>query len=122
MTHHPSSSTTFETSRCEVRVIGRGRTRLVHACGELDLLSAHLLEGATAAGAVDVDLDLSEVSFLDAAGIRAILAASERCAGAGGRLRVIDLRPFHRSLLERLGLGTLLSTHLRPRQAPDSGP
>ena len=60
-----------------------GRYRLVLQ-GELDLASADKLEAAITrlctAGALEIELDLREVTFLDSQGLRAVLAAREACA------------------------------------------
>jgi anti-sigma B factor antagonist len=60
-----------------------GRYRLVLQ-GELDLASADKLEAAITrlctAGALEIELDLRDVTFLDSQGLRAILGGREACA------------------------------------------
>src|SRR2546423_7387839 len=60
-----------------------GRYRLVLA-GELDLAGAEQLEPAItrlcAAGALEIELDLRQLTFIDSQGLRAIIAAQEACA------------------------------------------
>jgi anti-anti-sigma factor len=61
----------------------RGRYRLVLA-GEIDLQGAPELEAAVTrlckAGALEIEIDLREVSFIDSSGLQAVLRAREQCA------------------------------------------
>ena len=59
----------------------------IHVHGELDLATAPQLDAALGAvdGAAEVEIDLSAVSFCDAAGLRALELAHRRL---GSRLRV----------------------------------
>ena len=60
-----------------------GRYRLVLQ-GELGVAGAEELEAAITrlctAGALEIELDLRELTFMDSQGLRAILAAREACA------------------------------------------
>ena len=60
-----------------------GRYRLVLS-GELDLHSAPDLEAAVTrlckAGALEIEIDLREITFIDSSGVQAILSAREKCA------------------------------------------
>jgi anti-anti-sigma factor len=76
--------------------------------GELDLLSQTLLTDAADTGRPDVVIDLSGAEFLDAAGVRALVGAAELSRRRGGRLQIVDARPFQRRLLLQLGLDELL--------------
>src|SRR2546423_14215346 len=61
----------------------KGRYRLALQ-GELGLAGAEELEAAITrlctAGALEIELDLRELTFMDSQGLRAILAAREACA------------------------------------------
>jgi anti-anti-sigma factor len=63
-----------------------GEHRLVLA-GELDIASAPILESTIASlcgnGTSAIVLDLSELTFMDSTGLRAVLAADKLCAGKG---------------------------------------
>jgi anti-sigma B factor antagonist len=66
----------------------------VRVIGEVDLCTAPLLEQALAReldAAVDLLLDLSEVSFIDSSGLHAIVSAARTARGNGGML-VVDSR------------------------------
>ena len=63
-----------------------GETHLVTVRGELDMAVAPELEaalGADAEGAGAVLVDLTELAFMDSAGLRVLLMASERYRRAG---------------------------------------
>lgn len=65
---------------------------LIRVRGEVDLLAAPDLRAATALvaelGCRDVTLDLSDVSFLDCAGLDALESCRDRLEASGGRLRL----------------------------------
>jgi anti-anti-sigma factor len=79
---------------------------VVRVAGDIDLSSAPVfgaeLEAAIAANHGPLIVDLGEVSFMDSAGIEALVRARER---AGERLR---LRTVHRSVRRVLELVSLL--------------
>jgi anti-sigma B factor antagonist len=75
----------------------------VHITGELDLAAGdgvtHAVVDAVAvaltrpAGEAEVQLDLSEVSFIDCAGLSALLRARRSAAAHGFRVRVVAMSP-----------------------------
>ena len=72
-----------ETLQVELRTVGAGRT-VVRSRGELDAASAERLHDVAAA-AIDgrspvVILDLRDVTFCDAAGLRALVGLGRRAA------------------------------------------
>lgn len=71
-------------------VTADGTTSHIRVAGELDIATADLFDGVItrqiAAGHLDVQLDLSELSFCDTSGLRAVLRGSRRLAAAGGQL------------------------------------
>jgi anti-anti-sigma factor len=71
-------------------VAGRRTLRLV---GAVDVASAAEVESLVASLAVDAEevvMDLSEVSFLDTAGLRTMVSCQRRCRAAGCAFRVIS--------------------------------
>jgi anti-anti-sigma factor len=71
-------------------VAGRRTLRLV---GAVDVASAAEVESLVASLAVDAEevvMDLSEVSFLDTAGLRTMVSCQRRCRAAGCSFRVIS--------------------------------
>lgn len=90
--------------------------------GELDIATAPQLLDAVAAlagrpPAADgerVDLDLADLTFLDASGLDALLAAQELARAGGRRLRIVGARPFARVLLEITGLVAVLEVGPAP--------
>ena len=84
------------------------------AADQLDAASAALVAGQLGAldPASDVVVDLSEVSFCDSSGLKVLVTAQQRHAGAGGSLR-LD-RPNHllRRLLSVCGLDTMFGVEV----------
>jgi anti-anti-sigma factor len=86
-------------------------TLLVVAAGEVDLDTAPLLRAALV-DAVDrrstVCCDLTDVTFLSAAGVAALVAAHNRASTAGSQLVVRGARGTTRRVLQITGLEGLL--------------
>jgi anti-anti-sigma factor len=86
-----------------------GRGPALCLAGELDVTQADdvcraLVDVASARGG-EVVLDLSELSFLDIAGARALAAAARRLSDSGVQLRFVGARRLARRCLELFGLG-----------------
>jgi anti-anti-sigma factor len=86
----------------------------VAASGELDMTAAFQLESGVDPllddEAVDsVQLDLSEVGFVDSAGLGALLALRERAQDRGIELGITRVSDPVRRLLELTGLGDTLA-------------
>jgi anti-sigma B factor antagonist len=83
----------------------------LHPRGEVDLATMAAFEQTLERG-IDTDrdlvVDLSELTFIDAAGLRALAAAADRLRRGGRRLRLV--RPTHSldRLLHLVGLGDLI--------------
>lgn len=96
----PSASLTVEASAVTVR-----------ARGEFDFASAKALAGVlaeAAAAGLPVVVDLSRVSFMDAACLGEIARAHERLTAAGGELRVVGARGVVRRIFELTDLAPVL--------------
>ncbi len=91
---------------------GDGRSARVRVAGRLDCDAARAmrpaLEELTASPRHDVVLDLTEVTFLDGAGIGAVAFLFKRLAAHGHRLAVVGLSGQPRTFFEELGLGGFL--------------
>jgi anti-sigma B factor antagonist len=95
-----------------VRDVGENGRHTLVLCGELDIASAPMLEAAVAevpdSGTRALVLDLSEVTFMDSSGLKALLATYRRCqeherefsvAGASDRVRrVLDMTGVSRAI------------------------
>jgi anti-anti-sigma factor len=84
--------------------------------GELDLESGRCLADVLdcmmrARGSV-LDLDLTGVTFIDCAGVGALLASRRVAQLAGGRLRVIAVSPCVRRIMKITGLQQVLENRL----------
>jgi anti-anti-sigma factor len=85
----------------------------VRVLGEMDLSVVGLLDSemrrAEATDAVSIELDLDQLDFLDAAGIRLLLDLNRRSLRNGRRLRIRPASSPHvRRVLELTGVGKLL--------------
>jgi anti-anti-sigma factor len=108
-----------------------GSQQTLRLSGELDLVSAPMLDGAlrrvcAADLAAVVVLDLGGVTFMDSSGLRSIMTAKEVCTKAGVELRVLPGQAQVQRLFEITGVHDLLSgtsSHVGPdRRAPGNGP
>lgn len=94
-----------------ISVAHRADETLVALSGELDVastseLQARLREGDVASG--DLNMDLSQLSFIDASGLHALVAAYRGASQRGQRLRVTRTSPSLERLLALTGARALL--------------
>jgi anti-sigma B factor antagonist len=93
-----------------LRVVGASTPEgvLLALQGELDLASAPVLEARLRAADVeehsDVALDLTELRFVDATGLKVILGAHRRAAWRGGRVKLLNPSSDIRRLLSLTAL------------------
>jgi anti-anti-sigma factor len=106
-------------------------TATIAVIGELDRERVHLLVDATATLASTLHrcwvLDASGISFCDAGGLRAVIAAAETARHRGGELIVAGANRSLRRLLTIVGLADLLAGGAgpdapRPAAEPPSRP
>lgn len=99
-----------EPDRLEIVIRDEPTGTVVAVTGELDLLSAPQLRTALdallPANARHIAIDLTNATFMDSAGVHAVLDASHR---AGGHLAVICPKGPVRQVIELLGLTELLN-------------
>ena len=112
--------------------VGRGQGyATVTAAGEIDIatvaqLRERLFELAASGRPLVVDLD--QVSFIDSAGLAALVGAARRAAAHGASLHVICARPQTRQLFRLTGLdrqiplARTLDGHWSPWQRPGPPP
>ena len=85
-----------------------GTRHTLSLTGELDLSTVaelgEMIEQACSEGAVELVLDLRELSFMDSTGLSAILTAKERCDAHGCALLLTTPQPNVRRLLELTGV------------------
>ena len=56
-----------------------------------------------------IDIAMGEVAFIDSSGVRALLRLHEAAGASGRRLRVRDLSPDVKRLLDLIGVTELLT-------------
>jgi anti-anti-sigma factor len=108
MTLRPPESLVVETiaHATGVRAQVRGDLDPIGSPALVDQVSAVL--GADADG--ELTLDLAGVDFCDSAGASALVTLRQRCAQAGWRFQMVNLRPaVRRILVDFTGLGDYLN-------------
>ncbi|HEY7070477.1 MAG TPA: STAS domain-containing protein [Acidimicrobiales bacterium] len=91
-----------------LKVTVNGRLPAVaRVSGELDLATGPVLTAALAdVQDGDVVLDCSDLSFIDATGLRAFQIAQQACRARGAKLVLVDPSPALERLLKMVGLDT----------------
>jgi len=81
--------------------------------GELDMAGGESLvrrvTELAAAASGPVDIDMTEVTFIDSSGVRALLRLHEAAVASGRPLHVRNLSPDVRRLLDLIGVTDLLA-------------
>jgi anti-anti-sigma factor len=96
--------------QCRVSALNGGH--LVSVAGEVDMATAPTLaETLVQFPDGSVTVDLAEVTFIDASGLSALIAAQRRIGRREGRMFVRGVSPSTRTLFEMTGLAALLCTN-----------
>jgi anti-sigma B factor antagonist len=99
-----------ESSVLEIRVERAGSTALVRVCGELDVSTTdELIAAAHAALAEPCEhllLSCADLTFVDSAGLRALVEVRTAGAATGTRCQLVDRSAQLERLLEITGLST----------------
>lgn len=86
-----------------------GESRVIRVSGEVDVSNKDELNAAIAntqsEGAQEVEVDLTEVSYIDSSGIGVLVAAAHRASGAGTRFFVSHPQRNVARVLSMLGMG-----------------
>lgn len=92
-----------------------GRTAVVTASGEIDLTNADglrdVLLSALDAGARGLVVDLTRATFLDSAGVSALVRTSRRASATGTTLRLAVTAPSVLRVLDLVGLDRLIGVY-----------
>ena len=92
-----------------------GRTAVVTAAGEIDLTNAESLRdsllSALNAGALGLVVDLTATTFLDSAGVTALVRASRRTQASEATLRLAVTAPAVLRVLNLVGIDRMLQVH-----------
>lgn len=86
--------------------------RVLHVVGELDTLTAPLLQARLGEQLAEVDrlvLDLTDVTFLGSAGLAVLVGAKDDADGRGARLLLVPGSRIVRRALEATGLMQLFA-------------
>ena len=92
-----------------------GRTALVTAAGEIDLTNAEGLRdtllAALNAGAQGLVVDMTATTFIDSAGVTALVRASRRSAATEATVRLAVTSPAVLRVLNLVGIDQLIEVH-----------
>lgn len=77
--------------------------------GEIDAHTApQVADALAAADRPELSIEMSGVDFVDSSGLRVLVEAHQRVEAGGGRLRLIDVSPAVKRLLDISGVGEYL--------------
>jgi anti-anti-sigma factor len=94
-----------------IRSAARGRVHSVRLRGELDLAYAQAVgEALRAARCSTLEVDLTELTFLDAAGLSAVVSARAEVMARGCHVRVVGASGIVRQVFTVTGLGGVLDS------------
>jgi anti-sigma B factor antagonist len=103
-----------------------GQTAVIVAAGEIDLTNAESLRDALLsalnAGAPGLIVDLTATTFLDSAGVTALVRASRRASASGAALRLAATAPAVLRVLSLVGIDQLIPVYPSVVTALDSLP
>jgi anti-anti-sigma factor len=92
-----------------------GRTAVVSAAGEIDITNAEGLRDALLsalnAGASALVVDMTSTTFLDSAGVTALVRATRRAAATDAILRLAVAAPSVLRVLNLVGIDRLIEVH-----------
>jgi anti-sigma B factor antagonist len=95
-------------SSLTVQVVYAGSVTRLVADGEIDASSAHTFEAAANQALAErpprIEIDLSNVGFIDSSGLRAIITLSNRSREQGIVVSISGLSPAAKRVLEITGL------------------
>ncbi|MEU0743354.1 STAS domain-containing protein [Streptomyces sp. NPDC006134] len=104
-----------------VRVSGCDGVAVVTLRGDIDMsVETEVRRALLPASDVDTPrtvIDLSEVSFMDSAGINALINAHLRAGAQDGWIRVVTSSPLLQSLFRTLGIDEVISSYPTLREA-----
>ena len=89
-------------------IVEHGTPDVLWLVGELDLAGVALVSQRLAELDGDIAVDCSKLNFIDAAGLRVLLAAHGRCAARGDRLVVVHPSRRVRRVLDLTSLDAVL--------------
>jgi anti-anti-sigma factor len=92
-----------------------GRTAVVTATGEVDITNAEGLRDALLsalnAGALGLVVDMTATTFIDSAGVTALVRASRRATATEATVRLAVIAPAVLRVLNLVGIDQLVQVH-----------
>ena len=90
--------------RLRLDVEPTGDATTVRVVGEVDLATSPQLRECLTGLVGDVDVDLSEVAFLDSSGLNALIGSKKHLTATGGTLRLHGAQPQVRHVFDVMGM------------------
>ena len=123
--HHPDAEASDDPADLSISSISSDGALVVRLAGELDLNTASRAEQAlvdeVGPGARNLIVDLRDLEFCDAAGLRVFVRARRRAHDAGMRLRLVHPTRMVQRLLEVADLSWLLADQSRSERSGSRG-
>lgn len=97
----------------DIRSERTGDTIRLHLSGEIDMVSATVLETRLSKAECDPDcgvlVDLEKVTFMDSSGVHAFLRAADRASQSGSKFSIVNVSPIVARVFDLTKSGYLLS-------------
>lgn len=123
--HDPDAESTDDPADLSISSVSSDGARVVRLAGELDLNTAPRAEQALTdeldPGARNLIVDLRDLEFCDAAGLRVFVRARRRAHDAGMRLRLVHPSRMVQRLLDVAELSWLLADPSRSERSGSRG-
>ena len=94
----------------EIKTNAEGSTLTISVSGRVDTVTAPELEAGLKFGdATHVVLDLSDVPYMSSAGLRLLLTAHKAMMAKGGELKITNIQPTVKEVLDITGFSDILN-------------
>jgi len=94
----------------EIKTATEGSRRTITITGRVDTVTAPEFESCLKFGnAMQVVLDLANVSYMSSAGLRLLLTAHKTMLGKGGELQIANVQPAVKEVLDITGFSDILN-------------
>ena len=94
----------------EIKTKTEGTTLTISVSGRVDTVTAPEFEAGLKFGdATCVVLDLKEVPYMSSAGLRLLLTAHKTMVGKGGELKIANIQPSVKEVLDITGFSGILT-------------
>jgi anti-anti-sigma factor len=107
MSHSPLPAHPAETVPATVLTVQNGQVR-----ESVNRLAGEVAERPTRWAGREVRIDFRALDYVDSRELGALIVLNRKVKGAGGRLTLVNVRPFVSGVLQVTRLDTILDVHL----------